>query len=82
MSDLENSEAAQRLRTLAAEYATLVEQMGEGRYDGDEEYRTLSSQRGLVHDELIALTGITDRKAMYAYCREMLASAPQYPGSA
>jgi hypothetical protein len=69
-----------RVRALAEEYVALVEQMREGRYDGDEEYHILSGQRGLVHDELIALTGLADRKAMYAYCREFLANTAQSAG--
>lgn len=73
MSRANDPPEAARIRALAEEYVALVEQMREGRYDDDKEYRTLSSQRSLVHDELIALTGLADRKAMYTYCREFLA---------
>ena len=52
-----------RLRALAEEYCQLVEQMRSGQYDGDG-YRALSSQRTVVHDELIALTGRTDRSKL------------------
>lgn len=39
-----------------------------GQYADDEEYHQLGSQRTLTHDELIRLTGLIDRKAMYGYC--------------
>jgi hypothetical protein len=42
----------------------MVEQMREGQYDVDKEYHILPSQRRLVHDELIALTRLTDRQAI------------------
>ena len=73
-------EATARIRTLAAEYVELVELMRSGQYADDEEWRVLSSQRTLTHDELIHLTGVTDRKAMYGYCRALLAGeASQAP---
>lgn len=62
----------QRLLALAGEYVELVEAMREGRYADDEEYRQLSSQRTVVHDELIQLTGLEERPAMYGYCRRLL----------
>lgn len=62
-----------RVHTLAAEYVELVDMMRGGQYADDDEYRQLSSQRTLTHDELIRLTGVTDRKAMYGYCRALLA---------
>jgi len=65
--------ATARIRTLAAEYVELVDIMRGGQYADDEEYRQLSSQRTLTHDELIRLTGITERKAMYNHCRTLLA---------
>jgi hypothetical protein len=65
----------QHIVVLAEEYVELVEAMRSGQYDGDAEYRSLSSQRSLVHDRLIALTGITDRPAMYGYCRALLATS-------
>lgn len=69
---LHSPEVAGRIHTLAAEYVELVDQMRGGQYDDDEAYRHLSSQRTLIHDELIQLTGVTERKAMYRYCRELL----------
>ncbi|MEN9939179.1 MAG: hypothetical protein RLZZ387_5758 [Chloroflexota bacterium] len=69
--------ATGRLRILAAtEYIALVEQMREGRYDGDEECRALSSQHSPVHDELIALMGLEARTTMYGYCRNLLRETP------
>lgn len=65
----------QRLLVLASEYVELVEAMREGRYADDEEWRQLSSQRTVVHDELIQLTGLEERPAMYGYCRQVLSEA-------
>ena len=62
-----------RLRMLAGEYVALVEAMQTGQYADDAEWRTLSSDRTLVHDELLRLIGMTRAEDMYAYCREMLA---------
>jgi hypothetical protein len=31
----------------------------------------------LIHDELIRLTGVEDRRAMYSYCRNLLAGRQQ-----
>jgi hypothetical protein len=67
-----STEVAGRIRTLAVEYVELVDQMRGGQYDDEDAYRYLSSQRTLVHDDLIALTGVTERKEMYGYCRELL----------
>ncbi len=75
---LHSPEVAGRIRTLAGEYVELVDQMRGGQYEDEDEdedeeaYRHLSSQRTLVHDELIHLTGVAERKAMYGYCRELL----------
>jgi hypothetical protein len=69
-----NDAIAQRLQTLAAEYVDLVDAMREGRHVGEEEWRQLSSARTVVHDELIALTGITERRLMYTHCRAVLAA--------
>lgn len=68
-------EEAARIRVLAAEYVELVDMMRNGQYADAEEYRALSSQRTLVHDELIRMTGLTERKAMYGYCRALLAES-------
>jgi hypothetical protein len=64
------------IRTLAAEYVALVDAMRQGQYSDAAERHILSSQRSVVHDQLIALTGLTDRPAMYAFCRMLLASQP------
>lgn len=69
-----HEDEAVRIRILAAEYVELVELMREGQFADDEEYRQLSSQRTLTHDELIRITGLADRKAMYGYCRQLLAA--------
>lgn len=69
-----NFETAARIALLAAEYVALVTQMRSGAYDDEAEWRALSSQRSLVHDELIVLTGVTDRAAMYAHCRAIVAA--------
>ena len=65
----------QHIVVLAEEYVELVEAMRAGQYDGEDAYRWVSSQRGLVHDAPIALTGLTDRPAMYGYCRDLLAAS-------
>lgn len=65
--------ATDHIRQLATEYVLLVEQMRSGAYTDATEYRTLSSQRTLLHDDLIALTGVSARPAMYAHCRALLA---------
>jgi hypothetical protein len=63
-----------RARVLAEEYVMLVEQMRSGQYDSDEEYRVLSGQRTLVHDELLLLTGRTREDTdMYVYARAVVA---------
>lgn len=46
------------------------------RYADDAEWRVLSSERSLVHDELIAMTGLVERSGMYAYGPELLATLP------
>ena len=68
-----HDETTARMRTLAAEYIALVELMRGGQYADAEEWQALSSQRMLTHDALIRLTGVTDRPAMYGYCRALLA---------
>ena len=65
----------QHIVVLAEEYVELVEAMRAGQYDGEDAYQWVSSQRGLVHDAPIALTGLTDRPAMYGYCRDLLAAS-------
>lgn len=74
-------EHAARVRTLAEEYVALVEAMRSGQYADSEEWHRLSSERMLVHDELIALTGVSDRSKMYRYCRELLAGAIHSDGN-
>ena len=68
-----HDETTARIHTLAAEYVELVELMRNGQYADAEEWQALSSQRMCTHDELIRLTGVTDRPAMYGYCRALLA---------
>jgi hypothetical protein len=34
----------------------------------------MSSDRTLVHDELLSLTGMTRRDDMYRYCRDLLST--------
>lgn len=69
-----SNETESRALALAAEYWQIVDAMRSGEYDGSEEHRELSAQRTVLHDELIALTGVTDRKAMYGHCRDLLRS--------
>jgi hypothetical protein len=66
-------EHAGRLRALAEEYVMLVEAMRGGRYADSDEWQRMSSDRMLVHDELLLLTGMTRCDDMYRYCRELLA---------
>jgi hypothetical protein len=68
-----HDELAARIAALAADYVALVDTMRGGQYADEDEYRTLSSQRTVVHDELIRLTGLEERPAMYGYCRDLLA---------
>lgn len=76
VSNTTDNERFARIRALAEEYVTLVDLMRQGQYADDAEWRQLSSQRSLVHDELITLTGLLERPAMYGYCRELLATLP------
>ena len=69
-----HDEQTGRLRTLAEEYVTLVEAMRAGQYADSDEWQRMSSDRTLVHDELLRLTGMTRRDDMYRYCRELLSS--------
>lgn len=62
-----------RILILAAEYVALVEAMQCGQHADEGEWQALSSERTTTHDELIRLTGITDRRAMYPHCRALLA---------
>jgi hypothetical protein len=68
-----DQDLAGRIRALAEEYVQLVDAMRGGQYADEGEWQQLSSQRMLVHDELIELTGVTDHSRMYAFCRDMLA---------
>lgn len=45
-----------RIRALAAEYLWYIDAMASGEYE-EEERRTLSAQRSIVHDALIAALG-------------------------
>ena len=62
-----------RLQALAEEYVAYVDAMRGGQYADSDEWQRLSSERTLVHDELLQLTGMTRRDDMYAYCRAVLA---------
>lgn len=77
---MHDEQVANRIATLAAEYVAFVDAMRGGQYTDEEEYRILSSQRTLVHDELIRLTGVTERSAMYGYCRRVLGPAREVAG--
>lgn len=74
-----------RLLALAGEYVDLVQRMRGGAFESDQERQVLSSERTLVHDDLLALTGRTRADTdMYAYCRALLAGhqpAPPFPGA-
>ena len=67
-----DSEQVAHLRSLAEEYVTFVETMRAGQYTDSDEWQRLSSDRMLVHDELLRITGMTRRDDMYAFCRELL----------
>jgi len=62
-----------RLQALAEEYVAYVDAMRGGQYADSDEWQRLSSERMLLHDELLRLTGMTRRDDMYAYCRAVLA---------
>lgn len=72
---MEEAEGQARLRTLAGEYVDYVQAMRTGQFEDDEEWRRLSSERTLVHDELLRMTGMTRADDMYAFCRNLLASS-------
>lgn len=55
-----SDEAAARIHVLAEEYIALVEAMQRGEYTDMEEWQRMSSERTLIHDELISRTGVTD----------------------
>ena len=65
-------EETARIQILAEEYIALVEAMRNGEYADMEEWQRMSSERTLIHDELIERTGVTDRSKMYGYCRTLL----------
>ncbi|HEU5013355.1 MAG TPA: hypothetical protein VFT66_12525 [Roseiflexaceae bacterium] len=69
-----HDEQTGRLRALAEEYVTLVEAMRGGQYADSDEWQRMSSDRTLVHDELLSLTGMTRRDDMYRYCRDLLST--------
>lgn len=65
----------ERLATLAGEYVAYVTAMREGQYADMDEWQRLSSERTLVHDELLRLTRMTRQDDMYAFCRNLLAGS-------
>jgi hypothetical protein len=65
-----------RMRTLAEEYIALVDAMRQGQYSDAAERQILSSQRSVVHDQLIALIGLTDRPAMDAFAARCWRASP------
>ena len=65
------SEQEQRLFDLAREYLNYISLMtlpDIGEYD----YQYLSSQRSIVHDELIDLTGLARPFDMIGYCQNLI----------
>lgn len=71
--DLElGPEEQSRLLSLCREYILLVDMM-RGRYyeDGDEHMR-MGVERIVLQDELIRMTGLTDRRKMYSYCKSVI----------
>ena len=62
-----------RMQALTEEYVAYVDAMRGGQYADSDEWQRLSSERILVHDELLRLTGMTQRNDMYVYCRAVLA---------
>lgn len=64
------------LKSLAAEYLQLCELMASGEYDGSD-YRELSSQRGITHNELIRVLGDEYARPfdMKAHCRTLVSAA-------
>lgn len=65
-----------RLFLLAEEYTTLVEAQRSGEHD-ETEYNAIGSQRTVVHNELLWLTGLTRETDMYHWCRMILSNRPQ-----
>lgn len=72
---MEESQTQARLLILAEEYVSYVEAMRTGQFADDEEWRTLSSERTLVHDELLRMTGMTRKDDMYLFCKNLLADS-------
>lgn len=66
------TEREQRLRTLAHEYLGYINLMAMPDLSAaDRQY--LSAQRTIVHDELIAITGLARPFDMAGYCADLLA---------
>lgn len=65
------NEREQRLHDLAREYLNYVGLMQSPDLRA-EDRQYLSSQRTIVHDELIALTGLARPFDMAQYCRDLL----------
>jgi hypothetical protein len=74
---VETDGTQQRILLLAHDYVQIVEQMRQGVYTDMQEWAQLAAERTLIHDELIALTGVTERKMMYAHCRTLTAQSHQ-----
>ena len=72
MEPLMDDQTQARLVTLAREYVVYVDAMRGGQYADDEEWRRLSSERTLVHDELLSMTGMTRKDDMYVFCKSLL----------
>jgi hypothetical protein len=70
---MDDTQTHGRLVALAEEYVGYVEAMRTGQFADDEEWRRLSSERTLVHDELLQMTGMTRKDDMYVFCRNLLA---------
>ena len=57
------------LLTLLKEYVDVVDAMGSGQYT-TEETRTLDSERILLHDRILEITGLTRETDMYRHARD------------
>ena len=66
----------QRLHTLAHEYLNYIQLMAMPDIQ-PEDHSHLSAQRTIVHDELIALTGLARPFDMATYCADLLSGRAQ-----
>ena len=63
-----------RVLSLCIEYTNLVDSMRHGRYDADE-LRSLDSDRLVLHEQLMEMTGLDRTTDMYRFARDEMHKA-------